>query len=105
LGWGSEGMKIPWVAWDKVCLPIEKDGLGVKDISVFNVDLITKWKWRLGTKNASGWRELIDCRYGDWRDMKTSMLDIKSSNWWKDLGIVCEIQRGPNWLANLWESD
>jgi len=43
LGWGSEGRKIPWIAWDKVCLPIEMSGLGVKDISVFNVALTVKW--------------------------------------------------------------
>jgi len=42
-GWGSEGRKIPWIAWDKVCLPIERSGLGVKDIFVFNVALIAKW--------------------------------------------------------------
>jgi len=25
-GWGSE--KIPWVSWDKVCLPVEQGDLG-----------------------------------------------------------------------------
>jgi len=28
------------VAWDKVCLPIEMGGLGVKDISISNSALI-----------------------------------------------------------------
>jgi len=31
-GWGSEGPKIFWVAWDKVCLPIKLGGLEVRDI-------------------------------------------------------------------------
>ena len=36
--WGShqEASKIPWVKWDKVCLPKNKGGLGIKDLSLFN---------------------------------------------------------------------
>jgi len=41
-GWGTEGRKIPWVTWDKVCLPIEMRGLGVRDIFIFNSALIAK---------------------------------------------------------------
>ena len=38
-------------------------------------------EWRLGAKNDGGWRDLIESRYGDWRDMKTSMADKNNSNW------------------------
>jgi len=64
-----------------VYLPIEIGGLGVKDILVFNVVLIVKWKWRLGAKNGGGWRGLIESGYGDWRDMENSMTNRRSSNW------------------------
>ena len=43
-GWGSEGKKISWVAWDKVCLSVEQDGLGIKDIQTFNYAFVVKWK-------------------------------------------------------------
>jgi len=42
MGWGSEGRKISWLAWYKVCLPIEMGRLGMKDILVFNDALIAK---------------------------------------------------------------
>jgi len=77
-GWGTEGRKIPWMAWDKVCLPIKMGGLGVRDISIFNSILIAKWKWRLGSEYGGGWKEVIESRYGDWRNMTNSMTDRRS---------------------------
>jgi len=38
-----EGKKIPWVAWNKVCMPTnERGGLGIRDIYRFNVALVAK---------------------------------------------------------------
>lgn len=36
-----------WVAWDKVFKFKEKGGLGVKNIELFNIALLAKWKWRI----------------------------------------------------------
>ena len=36
LGWGHEGRKIAWVAWPKVCSPVEVGGLGIKYVDIFN---------------------------------------------------------------------
>jgi len=46
-GWGLKGRKIAWVAWNKVCEPKEKRGLGVIDIRMFNYAILGKWIWRL----------------------------------------------------------
>jgi len=45
--WGKrEGSgKIASVKWDKVCLPKEDGGLGVKNIRIFNTALLAKWRW------------------------------------------------------------
>ena len=47
--WGGhqEANKIPWVKWDTVCLPKNKGGLGIKDLSKFNEALLGKWGWEL----------------------------------------------------------
>ena len=48
--WGSyEGsFKYPLVAWEKVCLPIEMGGLGIRSVVSFNQALLGKWLWRYG---------------------------------------------------------
>lgn len=33
------------VAWDKLCLPIENGGLGIKDLRLMGVALRTRWPW------------------------------------------------------------
>jgi len=48
-GWGSEERKIAWTSWDKVCEPRDVGGLGIVDIRNFNLALLGKWIWRLGT--------------------------------------------------------
>ncbi|KHN13746.1 Putative ribonuclease H protein, partial [Glycine soja] len=35
-GGGSEVAKIAWINWDTICLPKNKGGLGIKDLSKFN---------------------------------------------------------------------
>jgi len=45
--WGGDNVhnKIPWVKWADVCLPKIDGGLGIKDISKFNVALMGRWIW------------------------------------------------------------
>lgn len=33
------------VAWDKLCLPFENGGLGIKDLRLMGVALRTRWPW------------------------------------------------------------
>ena len=43
--WGSsvECFKYPLVAWEKVCLPRESGGLGIRTLASFNQALLGKW--------------------------------------------------------------
>ncbi|GAU29855.1 hypothetical protein TSUD_379450 [Trifolium subterraneum] len=47
--WGGAAgaSKISWVNWLDICRPKKEGGLGVKDLRIMNISLLTKWKWRL----------------------------------------------------------
>ncbi|XP_075645160.1 uncharacterized protein LOC142616177 [Castanea sativa] len=65
--WGSSegGFKYPLVAWDKVCLPIEMGGLGLRKVVSFNQALLGKWLWRYGHEDTHLWRWVISSKYGE----------------------------------------
>ncbi|KAL4626758.1 hypothetical protein ACB092_05G120500 [Castanea dentata] len=65
--WGSSegGFKYPLVAWDKVCLPIEMGGLGLRKVVSFNQALLGKWLWRFGHEDTHLWRRVISSKYGE----------------------------------------
>jgi len=92
--WGKEGKKIAWVAWEKVCESREAGGLGIKDIRTFNETLLEKWIWRMQSEEGGLWREVLDSKYGGWRELRRAVSSYKESNWWKDLKKV--------WLSKEW---
>ncbi|XP_058741226.1 uncharacterized protein LOC131613586 [Vicia villosa] len=97
--WGGEvednKRRIHWVSWKNVCLPLEKGGLGIKNISDFNLALHNKWRWRILKGNNSVWYNLLKARYGDlsMKSLCGGMLPLDSvssssstsSYWWNDL--------------------
>ncbi|KAL4599613.1 hypothetical protein ACB092_11G138700 [Castanea dentata] len=65
--WGSSegGFKYPLMAWDKVCLPVEMGGLGLRKVVPFNQALLGKWLWRYGHEDTHLWRRVISTKYGE----------------------------------------
>ena len=63
--WGSsvECFKYPLVAWEKVCLPHELGGLGIRNLAFFNQALLGKWLWRYGHEITHLWRRVIAMKY------------------------------------------
>jgi hypothetical protein len=41
-GGGIDDKKICWIKWDQICLPKDKGGLGVKNLELFNLSLLSK---------------------------------------------------------------
>ena len=65
--WGSsaECFKYPLVAWEKVCLPRELGGLGIRNLVSFNQALLGKWLWRYGHETTHLWQRVIAMKYGE----------------------------------------
>lgn len=53
--WGGdlENRKTAWIKWDKICLPISKGGLGIKNLELLNIALLGKWRFKLLTETSS----------------------------------------------------
>lgn len=59
LGGNRDGRAICWVAWDGICAPKKEGGLGIKNLHLFNIALLSKWKWRYLCDYKSYWRDLL----------------------------------------------
>ncbi|KAK2445049.1 hypothetical protein QL285_016023 [Trifolium repens] len=102
-GGGLTDKRLCWVSWDQICLPKERGGLGVNNLSLFNYALLGKWKWRLLTEGDAVWAELLRFRYGHLPTQllagNASAYNIKSSLWWRDIvGIARGISE--NWFMS-----
>ena len=53
------------MAWEKVCLPRELGGLGVRKLVPFNQALLEKWLWRYGHETSRLCRRVIALKYGE----------------------------------------
>jgi hypothetical protein len=63
-GGGVDDKRLCWVKWDQVCLPKEQGCLGVKNLELFNMALLRKWKWRFLSDEEAVWADLLRFRYG-----------------------------------------
>ena len=81
-----------------MCNPIEVGGLGIKNIAKFNLALLAKWKWRIGLDEVGVWKDIVQSRYGSWRDMSSNRLDKRHSRWWRDLCKICDVDNQNNWF-------
>ena len=60
----DEVFKYSLVARDKVCLPMEKGGLGIRKVGLFNQALLGKWLWRFGKEVHRLWHQVLANKYG-----------------------------------------
>jgi hypothetical protein len=92
--------KLCWVKWKVVCKEKAKGGLGVRDIEVVNLSLLTKWRWRLLDRgDAAIWKEVLKAKYGNQVVSKVNLAcegtPYYASLWWKDIRDL--YGRGEEW--------
>jgi hypothetical protein len=82
-------VKVAWVKWSDVCRPKDEGGLGVRDLRLMNISLLTKWRWRLLESHDLLWKSVLEAKYGagiSFTSDLTQFNNVKyASTWWKDL--------------------
>jgi hypothetical protein len=86
--WGkSENSNSPksLAAWDLLCMPKSKGGLGIINLAIHNEALLIKFLHKFFNKENIPWVHLI------WRSYNNSpeATNIPSSFWWKDIVKLC----------------
>ena len=49
-----------WFAWKK-----KKGDLGVKNLALMDIALLTKWNWRFANEREVFWKQVINHKYGE----------------------------------------
>eukprot|EP00253_Pinus_taeda_P035974 PITA_35974 len=60
----KEDSVLPWVAWEKVAIPKEWGGWGIKNLTDFNISLAAKSGWRI-IKMENLWTRVVKRKYID----------------------------------------
>ncbi|KAJ4793940.1 RNA-directed DNA polymerase (reverse transcriptase)-related family protein [Rhynchospora pubera] len=85
--WGKVGQDkyMAFISWKKVCRPIDKGGLGVKDIQCFGEALFQKLAWTLMSDDKRTWAQVCKAKHypriGFWR----AKSNASSSPMWKQV--------------------
>jgi hypothetical protein len=103
--WGGVNgrKKLSWVKWKVVCKDKKKGGLGVGDLDLVNISLLSKWRWRLLNRNEVAlWKEVLVAKYGSIIlnnvPLSSEAFPCFESLWWKD---ICRLEGwvdSTNWL-------
>jgi mannosylglycoprotein endo-beta-mannosidase len=88
-----------------VCKAKKDGGLGVRDIRIVNVSLLTKWRWKLLQCEPTLWKEVIVAKYG--ADSLSNVIYNGipgariASSWWKDICALEDFVVSKKWLSEV----
>ena len=87
--WGGceDNRKIPWIAWNTICLQKEQGGLGVRQLREFNLALLGKWCWRLMVDRGGLWYRVLVARYGE-TEGRLEVGSRSASYWWREVAKI-----------------
>lgn len=63
--WGHVGDKkqMSLIAWEKICQPYEKGGLGIRNLKLFNQSLVLKAVWQVASNCDRLWVQVVRAKY------------------------------------------
>jgi hypothetical protein len=76
--------KVYWVSWKRICKPKCKGGLGIKNLTKFNISLICKWWWKL-EEGVGPWQDFMWKKYLRNSGIYTVIHKQKDSALWSDM--------------------
>lgn len=74
---GCTGKKLHSIGWNKIILPKELGGLGLTDLNLNNIALMSKWWWKLSQERSCMWHKIVIGKYDkdiivDWRPVSSN---------------------------------
>lgn len=81
-----------------ICRTKKEGGLRVKDLKLFYIALLGKWKWRLSIDVSGLWKEVLVAKYRSWRELDHAKDGYHDSLWWRDIKRACGEGKEGNWF-------
>lgn len=87
------------VAWDKVCQPKDRGGLGLRRLRDTNIAFLLKFAWEILSGSKSLWCKVLRAKYGLEEDNISRQIKRKGcSHLWGQLSLVWDLgMKGMKW--------
>ena len=89
-GDGIKGKPIHWVSWDKLCTNKEDGGMGFRQLKSFNLALLAKQAWRIGTQTSTLLHQIYKDKYFPNSDFFQATEGSRPSWTWRG---ICEVHK------------
>ena len=97
------------VNWRTVCMPKEQGGLGILDLDLMNISLLSKWLWKL-FNDKGPWQEILSRKYLQGKTLCQVAARPGDSHFWQGLMEIkhifwacCKIEIGNGEKTSFWE--
>ncbi|KAL0439753.1 UNVERIFIED_CONTAM: hypothetical protein Slati_2458300 [Sesamum latifolium] len=59
----NDSRKVHWISWDKLCVPKDEGGLGLKRLGAFNLAMLAKQLWRIISNSNALLSQMLKQKY------------------------------------------